>query len=164
MSKKEQVFEVISIFTLGMNLNCEKFTDLIFSDSSKSVVSAESVTVGYDYVHLDEHIYQVNLNLKSTYVNGVGEEVVVFQITQSGVFKIEQGSESEKDFMELAINVNCPSILLPYIRPIHNMMVAQNGVKPHTIGLIDFYDNYITNRNNTSVENDSADEEIVDSI
>ena len=152
MSDKDEVFEVINIFTFGVNMNCENYNSLIFGESSKKSVNADKINVGYDYVKIQDDVYQVNLNFNASYVNDDGEEVLGFGIIQSGVFQIAAGSNSDENFLEIAINVNCPSILMPYIRPIYNMLISQNGIKPRPIGTVDFYANYMSAKNDSLLE------------
>ena len=145
MSENKQVFEVISIFTLGINMSSANYVNMIFNESSKNVITVDNIAMGYDVVKIGDDLYQVNLNLGSAYIDSSGVNILELTMTQSGVFRIIAGEESPDDYIQMALYVNAPSILYPHLRPLYNMIVAQNGIKPHPLGTFDFYDSYIKN-------------------
>ena len=65
MSDNKQVFEVISIFTLGINMSSANYVNMIFNESSKNVITVDNIAMGYDVVKIGDDLYQVNLNLGS---------------------------------------------------------------------------------------------------
>lgn len=151
MEKKEELFDLISTYSSMIELKSEEYINVILSNSQNSKVDITNPAISLSYNNIGDNIYLVNLDFTQGYV--VGEKVIAeFRMQQSGVFAIQAGDDSVSDFIELALNVSCPDILFPYVRPVHNILISQNGIKPAEIPVFNFYQAYLNEKKNKSLK------------
>ena len=98
---------------------------------------------------LQQDHYEVSLQVSAKAIdNSEKKEEVIFllEIQYAGLFVVSGISD---DKINEVLLVNCPSILFPYIRRIIADTTRDGGFPPMTIDPVDFYGQYLQNKNKT---------------
>lgn len=87
-----------------------------------------------EHTNLDENTVDFTMNVTVTVKNGE-ETGFLVEVKQSGVFTIKGFGAQERDAI---LNVECPTILFPYVRELVSEASVRGGFMPLTLQPISF--------------------------
>ena len=128
---KAVVFDVRRVYLKDVSFESPQAPE-VFVQSEKA--PDIDVQMSINDRRIDENYYEVVLNMTAT-AKTDGDTVFLVEVQQAGIFEI-RGITG--DNMSLAINVGCPTILLPFARETIANVVIKGGFKQLLINPVNF--------------------------
>jgi preprotein translocase subunit SecB len=97
-----------------------------------------NLDLNFSYSKVGENIYELVMESNIIGKDNNNEDVYKIKVINGGIFEIN-GTEEE---IETCLNVNCTSILFPYLRQEVDNIVHYSGYPPFYIQPISFYEIY----------------------
>lgn len=92
---------------------------------------------------IGDNLYEINMESNVTGVDSEGIELYSLKVVKGALFEITY--EEEEDLQE-CLNVNCPSILFPYLRQEVDNIIHYSGFPAFYMQPISFYDIYMSKK------------------
>lgn len=92
---------------------------------------------------IGDNLYEITMESNVSGVDADGLELYSLKIVKGGLFEITH--ENEEELLE-CLNVNCPSILFPYLRQEVDNMIHFSGFPAFYMQPISFYDIYMSKK------------------
>lgn len=98
-----------------------------------------NLELNFNSAHIENDLYELTMESTVSGKNAGGEDLYSVRAVIGGLFEIT--GESPLDIEE-CINVNCASILFPYLRQAVDNVIHFSGYPPFVIQPVSFYDIY----------------------
>jgi preprotein translocase subunit SecB len=130
MSEQEQVFTIERVYLKDLSLEMPRAPQIFLEQETPAV----DVRLHNEGRALNNGIFEVVLT--ATITAKVQEKTAfLVEVAQAGIFQIRNHEQQELD---VAVNVTCPKILLPYAREVVSAVLARAGLPPILLPHVSF--------------------------
>lgn len=138
-SQQQPIFNIARIYLKGCSLEIPKGA-LIFTQNTDA---PSNVDLNISANKLDNSYVEVTLRATVTAKYPDGSIVYLLESDFSGIFQIEGHSDEDTDQI---MNVNCPSILIPYLRAFVHETMGKSNLPPIILPEINWFGMWQQNR------------------
>ena len=122
MSEQEQVFTIERVYLKDLSLEMPRAPQIFLEQETPAV----DVRLHNEGRALNNGIFEVVLTATIT-AKVQDKTAFLVEVAQAGIFQIRNHEQQELD---VAVNVTCPKILLPYAREVVSAVLARAGLPP----------------------------------
>lgn len=133
MTQQQVQFEIRKIYIKDASLESPLAPEVFLDNNSAPAISID-LTIAQQELSQENH-YEVVLKVTAEAKSEKGETLFITEIAQAGVFAIAGIPEEE---MQLALNIACPNVLLPFARESISDLVTKSGFPQLLIAPVNF--------------------------